>query len=152
MKLERYCRSISFPEDPIFSDIFHFFVFNQSFICSFNVLRFYRGQRISIFNEGRIQRGAGRLEPPTPMQSSPPSFPYNFLAMNEEEKEEKEKKKEGKERRKEEDGKLNPPSTWILDPPVSSIVHCFEVFIIVLPWPSPWPWKLECKWSGTRAR
>ena len=42
-----------------------------------------------------------------------------FLAMNEEEEEEKVKKEEGKERKKEEDGKLSPPFTSILDPPLT---------------------------------
>jgi len=44
--------------------------------------------------------------------------PLQFLAMNEEEEEEKVKKEEGKERKKEEDGKLRPPFTSILDPPL----------------------------------
>jgi len=39
--------------------------------------------------------------------------------MNEEEEEEKVKKEEGKERKKEEDGKLSPPFTAILDPPLT---------------------------------
>ena len=57
------------------------------------------------------------LEPPTPMQSI--GAPLQFLAMNEEEEEEKVKKEEGKHRKKEEDGKLSPPFTSILDPPLT---------------------------------
>ena len=48
-----------------------------------------------------------------------PLSPLQFLAMNEEEEEEKVKKEEGKERKKEEDGKLSPPFTSILDPPLT---------------------------------
>jgi len=39
--------------------------------------------------------------------------------MNEEEEEKKGKKEEGKARKKEEDGKLSPPFTSILDPPLA---------------------------------
>jgi hypothetical protein len=38
MKLERYCCSISFPKDPIFSDIFHF-LSSINLLCV--VLMFY---------------------------------------------------------------------------------------------------------------
>ena len=40
--------------------------------------------------------------------------------MNEEEEEEKVKKEEEKQRKKEEDGKLSPPLTSILDPPLTA--------------------------------
>jgi len=62
--------------------------------------------------------GAGAPYPPA-VHWSPLSPPTIFLAMNEEEEEEKVKKEEGKERKKEEDGKLSPPFTSILDPPLT---------------------------------
>jgi len=69
------------------------------------------------------------LEPPYPhaVHWSPLSPPTIFLAMNEEEEEEKVKKEEGKHRKKEEDGKLSPPFTSILDPPLAEVIYTCSV-------------------------
>jgi len=78
-------------------------------------------QSTTIASRGGSSVGAGGAGAPYPhaIHWSPPKPPLQFLAMNEEEEEKKVKKEEGKARKKEEDGKLSPPFTSILDPPLT---------------------------------